>query len=70
MAVDRLKVHIRFVPPNRKRRDWDNLIASMKAGFDGLVDVLKVDDSQWVVSHEIDQHEIGGFVKVEVIHGV
>ncbi len=35
-----------FVVPNRRRRDLDNAMASIKAGFDGLVDAsLLVDDS-------------------------
>ena len=66
--AERLKVHVIFVPPSNRRRDWDNMIASMKSGFDGLADVLGVDDSRWVVSHEI-LPEIGGFVRVRVEHG-
>lgn len=66
IEAERLKVHLCFVPPDRRRRDWDNMIASMKSGFDGLVDVLGVDDSRWVVSHEIAQDGIGGFVRVHV----
>lgn len=66
VQADRLNVHLRFVPPNRQRRDWDNLVASMKAGLDGLADALRVDDSSFVLSFELAKDEIGGFVRVEV----
>jgi crossover junction endodeoxyribonuclease RusA len=63
-----LAVHLHFVPPDRRRRDLDNLIASMKAGLDGLADALGVDDSRWKLSAEAPAAggEVGGFVRVEV----
>ncbi|HNT40043.1 MAG TPA: hypothetical protein PKO45_13085 [Rubrivivax sp.] len=62
-----LAVHLLFVPPDRRRRDLDNCIASMKAGLDGLADVLGVDDSRWRLSAQLPlDQEIGGFVRVEV----
>jgi hypothetical protein len=33
-----------YSPPNRKRRDKDNLDASMKAYLDGLSDAMGIDD--------------------------
>lgn len=33
-------------PPNRHRRDEDNLTASLKAGLDGIADAIGVDDSR------------------------
>ena len=65
IKAEQVKVHLAFVPPNRRRRDWDNLLASMKSGLDGLSDVLRVDDSRFVLSFEIVA-EVGGFVRVEV----
>lgn len=65
MVADRLKVHLRFVPPDRRARDLDNCIASMKAGLDGLADVLGVDDSRWTLSAELASGP-GGLVLVEV----
>lgn len=60
-----LAVTLRFVPPDRRARDIDNLVASMKSGLDGLADVLGVDDSRWALSAEL-AGEVGGFVRVEV----
>lgn len=34
-----------FRPPNKRRRDLDNFVASMKAAQDGLAEALGVDDS-------------------------
>lgn len=66
MLADRLAVHLRFIPPDRRARDLDNCIAAMKAGLDGLADVLGVDDSRWKLTAELAGGAIGGFVKVEV----
>lgn len=65
MKAERLKIEVTFFPPNRNRRDLDNCIASMKAGFDGLADVLGVDDSKWVMSFQMAE-QVGGMVKVLV----
>lgn len=62
-----LLVNLRFIPPDRRHRDLDNCIASMKSGLDGLADVLQVDDSRWRLSCEMVAGEIGGMVKVEVV---
>lgn len=68
MNAERLKVHLRFLPPDRRARDLDNCIASMKSGLDGLADVLGVDDSRWTLSAEIPVAggEVGGMVRVTV----
>jgi crossover junction endodeoxyribonuclease RusA len=53
------------VPPDRRHRDLDNLLASIKAGLDGLADVWKVDDSKW--SLQITKSgEVGGWVEVQL----
>lgn len=65
---DALGVHLTFLPPDRRPRDWDNMVASMKAGLDGLADALGVDDSRWRLSFEVDRQTVvkGGKVLVEV----
>lgn len=36
-----------FCPPNNRRRDLDNLLASMKHYLDGIADALDVDDRRF-----------------------
>lgn len=65
--AERLQVHLTFVPPDRRSRDDQNLIAAMKSGLDGIADVIGVDDSKWYVTHEpYSTEKTGGFVKVEI----
>lgn len=61
-----LRVQLEFVPPNRRKRDWDNLVASMKSGLDGLADALQVDDSQFVLSFHVVPDQVAGLVRVSV----
>lgn len=60
-----LRLHITFVPPDKRHRDLDNLLASIKAGLDGLADVWKVDDSKWQLQIS-KASTIGGWVEVQV----
>ena len=44
--------HVTFVVPDKRRRDLDNLSASMKAAWDGIVDAgVLVDDSSEHLKH-------------------
>jgi crossover junction endodeoxyribonuclease RusA len=47
VAADSLHLTLTFSPPTRRRFDLDNLLARMKAGLDGVSDVVGVDDSKW-----------------------
>jgi crossover junction endodeoxyribonuclease RusA len=38
---------LRFLPPDRYRRDLDNALSAFKAGIDALSDVCGVDDSKF-----------------------
>ena len=46
-------IHFEFYPPDRRRRDSDNCLASIKAGIDGISDALGIDDSKFVISFEM-----------------
>lgn len=48
-------VLLRFHPVNRGRRDLDNAIASCKAYLDGIAASLKVDDSKFRLSAQMDE---------------
>ena len=67
IKADRVHVTLEFVPPTRRAYDLDNALARMKAGLDGLGDVLMVDDSKWDYTiRKAPQGVIGGFVRVTV----
>jgi crossover junction endodeoxyribonuclease RusA len=59
-------IAIEFCPPDYRRRDRDNLIASMKAATDGLADALGIDDSKFITSYRMGQPVKGGAVLVTV----
>lgn len=42
----RFKLSLTFCPPDKRRRDLDNIEAACKAAFDGMCAGLGIDDSQ------------------------
>lgn len=63
-----VRVHLSFFPPDKRGRDWDNLLASMKAGLDGLADAMGVDDRHWRLSFDVsDDTTPGGQVLATVV---
>ncbi len=58
-------VSLTFYPPDRRARDQDNMMASMKAGLDGLADALGLDDRNFRVTFDVAD-AIGGMVKVAI----
>lgn len=63
-AWPRVNVAITFCPPNTRRRDLDNLIASHKAASDGIADALGIDDSLFTCTYAIGAPVKGGAVHV------
>lgn len=67
IAADSLAVRVSFFPPDRRRRDHDNMVASMKAAFDGIAEAVEIDDSKWRVHFvPVDAAVKGGKVVVEL----
>ena len=69
-AGEMVSVHMAFIPPDKRRRDGHNLASSMKGAIDGIADALGIDDSRFLVSHELayETHP-GGIVRV-IIKGM
>jgi len=61
-----IPVALTFHPPDRHRRDWDNLFGSMKAGLDGIAQALEVDDNRFRPRLEVGDVVRGGVVIVTV----
>lgn len=66
----RLHLWIDFYPPDRRKRDDDGLLSSMKAARDGIADALRIDDNRFV-SHPFvkDETRPGGAVVVRITGG-
>jgi crossover junction endodeoxyribonuclease RusA len=65
--VGDFKVSITFHKPDNRKRDDDNIIASFKAGRDGVADALNVDDNRFEVSYKVSKENVkGGLVVIEV----
>lgn len=61
----RLHVTIEFIPPDRRQRDRDNLLASIKSGLDGFAEALGVNDSRFDLTIRVAE-TIGGMVRVRL----
>lgn len=66
MTAEALSLRVTFQPPDRRARDLDNMLASIKAGLDGIADATGVDDSRWTLSLEKGDPIKGGAVVIEV----
>lgn len=60
-----LHVGIRFYPPDKRRRDDDNMITSLKYGLDGLALALGLDDNCFIIHPSVSE-SIGGMVKIKI----
>ena len=66
----RLHLWIDFYPPDRRRRDDDGLLSSMKAARDGIADALGIDDHRFVSHPYIkDETRRGGEVRIRITGG-
>ena len=61
-----IPMRVTFVPPDRRRRDWDNMLASIKAGIDGIADALGIDDSRFRLAMEVVEPASSGVGVVQV----
>lgn len=50
IEAERLSVRYVIFPPDRRARDQDNIIASIKAYADGIAQAIGLDDSKWDIS--------------------
>ena len=60
-----VNLRIEFVPPDRRHRDWDNMLGSIKYLLDGLAEALKINDKRFTLTLAVSE-QVGGMVKVGV----
>jgi crossover junction endodeoxyribonuclease RusA len=63
--ADAVQMVMTFHPPDKRRRDLDNLISATKALRDGIMDAIGIDDSRFVVTYRVGETRAGGMVQVE-----
>ena len=61
----RVHMVITFYPPDKRHRDYDNMVASIKAGLDGMADALGVNDRLFLPQFKFSE-EILGKVVIEI----
>jgi crossover junction endodeoxyribonuclease RusA len=61
-----LRVTLKIYPPDKRRRDWDNIVASLKSGLDGIADALGIDDSRFRLSIDMLPEVVKGW-RVDVV---
>ena len=64
--MEGVSAKITFCPPCRRKRDLDNALASIKAGLDGIADVIGVDDSKWSLALAWGEPVTRGRVQIEL----
>lgn len=63
----RLHLWIDFDPPDRRRRDDDGMLASIKAHIDGIADALGINDSRFVFHPFVQADPVkGGRVRIRI----
>jgi crossover junction endodeoxyribonuclease RusA len=60
-----IPIEITFYPPDRRHRDADNMIASIKSGLDGVADALKVNDREFLPTFKFSK-EVKGIVEIRL----
>ena len=65
-STDCIRLHLTFYPPNKRKRDDDNLIAAFKPFRDGIADALGVDDSRFLTAVDMGEVIKGGRVVARV----
>ncbi len=58
-----------FYPPDKRRRDLDNMLASVKGAIDGIADALEVDDQRFGFWLSREAPCKGGKVVVSILGG-
>ena len=60
------EMDITYTMPDKRWRDTDNLLASVKNGLDGMCEALEINDRVFEHIHIHRSKEIGGFITVEL----
>lgn len=60
-------LELEFVPPDNRKRDDDNVLASFKSGRDGIAEALGIDDNRFITQFRLSDKVVeGGEVRVRI----
>ena len=68
--VEGLHLSIRFCPPDRRRRDLDGMLSSIKHGLDAISETVGVDDYHFGFTLTRGEPVKGGVVQITITEGV
>lgn len=66
VTADALRVTATFSPPDKRLRDADGLLSSLKSALDGIADVVGIDDHRWDIAIRRASPVKGGNVRIEI----
>ena len=66
LGWDGLAATVTFCPPDRRVRDLDGCLSSLKSALDGIADATGVDDSRWSLALRWGEVVRGGKVVVTI----
>lgn len=66
-TIEGTHLSMTFCPPDKRRRDLDNMLASFKVGVDAIAQVMGVDDYHFTLSLRRAEPVKGGAVIVEIL---
>jgi Endodeoxyribonuclease RusA. len=70
LPAGRLHLWIDAYPPDRRRRDTDGVLSSLKSALDGIADALGVDDRRFVPHPFLhDEPRNGGEIRIRITAG-
>ena len=55
----KIPIEITFYPPDKRHRDADNMVASIKSGLDGVADALKINDKRFLPTFKFEEQVLG-----------
>jgi len=66
VTVESAHLSLRFCPPDRRRRDIDNMLATVKYGLDAISEAIGVDDQHFGFTLTRGEPVKGGSVQVTI----
>jgi crossover junction endodeoxyribonuclease RusA len=62
---EKVSLDIKFYPKDRRRRDLDNCVASIKYALDGIAQAISIDDSNFKLTISIEE-ELKNIITIQI----